>query len=511
MGLPWLGKCAVWCGNGGCMLDELDLKRELTLKEEMLIKEEISQLGDRFSNLQQKLKKAGIPVVIVFEGWGSSGKGSLIGKLLKYLDPRGVAMHSITKPSDDEARKPYMTRFWLRLPGYGEIAIFDRSWYHDWNEAHLKEIERFERQLTDDGYMIFKFFLHISKKEQEKRLSRLEESKTTKWRVTDEDWEQNKHYAKCLRNFETLLEATDYDCAPWHPVSGMDKDEALRDVLDCLVENLEVMVDRAGKKSKEKGGRLLQGKGILPRHMDFAMEEKPKIQEVNLDCTLSEKEYRKRLDKLQDKLLKLSYKLYKKQIPLIICYEGWDAAGKGGNIKRLVSCFDARDYEVHPVAAPDIQEKNHHYLWRFWKNLPKNGHIEVFDRTWYGRVMVERLEGFNSKVEWQRAYNEINEFEEELTDWGAIVIKFWLQIDKDEQLARFTERQNNPAKQWKITDEDWRNREKWDAYEVAVNEMIQYTSTVNAPWHIIESNNKYYARIKAIETVVDAIEKRLGK
>jgi polyphosphate kinase 2 (PPK2 family) len=245
--------------------------------------------------------------------------------------------------------------------------------------------------------------------------------------------------------------------------------------------------------------------------MDFAMEEKPKIQEVNLDCTLSEKEYRKRLDKLQDKLLKLSYKLYKKQIPLIICYEGWDAAGKGGNIKRLVSCFDARDYEVHPVAAPDIQEKNHHYLWRFWKNLPKNGHIEVFDRTWYGRVMVERLEGFNSKVEWQRAYNEINEFEEELTDWGAIVIKFWLQIDKDEQLARFTERQNNPAKQWKITDEDWRNREKWDAYEVAVNEMIQYTSTVNAPWHIIESNNKYYARIKAIETVVDAIEKRLGK
>lgn len=489
------------------MFEEVDLKREVSLDEEMLLKDEIAELGGRLATLQQQLKKAKIPVIIAFEGWGSSGKGSLIGKILKNLDPRGVSMHSITRPSEEEARKPYMYRFWTRIPGYGEIAIFDRSWYHQWNGEHLQEIQRFERQLTDDGYVIFKFFLHITKKEQKKRLENLEESKATAWRVTKDDWKQNKNYDKFLEKYENILQETNFKYAPWNVVSGMDKDVVLRDVLKSVVCQLEKVI----KKVTEKGSKVMQGKGILAKDMDFAMEPKPVLQDINLDCKLSEKEYRKRLDKLQDKLLKLSYKLYKKQIPLVICYEGWDAAGKGGNIKRMVSCFDARDYEVHPVAAPDSQEKNHHYLWRFWKYLPKNGHIELFDRTWYGRVMVERLEGFNTKVEWQRAYNEINEFEEELTNWGAIVVKFWLQIDKDEQLARFTERQNNPAKQWKITDEDWRNREKWDAYEVAVNEMISNTSTQNAPWHIIESNDKYYARIKAIETVVDAIEKRLSK
>ena len=304
-----------------------------------------------------------------------------------------------------------------------------------------------------------------------------------------------------------MLEATNYPYAPWQVISGMDKDAALRDVLRTIVKKLEKLT----KKVLKEGKQVIQGAGIAPDKMQFKLVEKPLIQDVNLDCMLSEKEYRKRLDKLQDKLLKLSYKLYKKKIPLIICYEGWDAAGKGGNIKRMVSCFDARDYEVHPVAAPDSYEKVRHYLWRFQKNLPKTGHIAVFDRTWYGRVMVERLEGFNTETEWKRAYNEINEFEKELTDWGAVIVKFWLQIDKDEQLARFKERENTPSKQWKITDEDWRNREKWDAYEIAVNEMIKYTSTEDAPWHIIESNDKYYARIKAIETVVDAVQAALDK
>jgi len=215
------------------------------------------------------------------------------------------------------------------------------------------------------------------------------------------------------------------------------------------------------------------------------------------------------LEYLQSKLKKLSYKLYKKRIPLILCYEGCDAAGKGGNIKRVVASLDPRDYDVTPIAAPDSREAAHHYLWRFRNNIPKSGHIKIFDRTWYGRVMVERVEGFCSKEEWKRAYNEINEFEKELTDWGAIVVKFWLQIDKEEQLARFTQRQETPEKQWKITDEDWRNREKWDKYEVAVNDMLKYTSTVDAPWTIVESNSKYFARIKTLETIIEAVEKRI--
>lgn len=493
------------------MIDEINLKTEISLAEEGRLKNEISELGEKLGVLQQRIKKTALPVMIVFEGWGSSGKGSLIGKLLKYLDPRGVKMHSITEPSEDDLRKPYMNRFWMRIPGRGEIALFDRSWYHEWmakgDSNHKKEIAVFERQLCDDGYVVFKFFLHISKKEQEKRLRELESSKATSWRVTKADWKQNMHYAKLKEQFDEMLEATSTDGAPWKVVSGMDKDIVLRDVLKTIVERLDMLCAQV-----EKDGRgSVQRRGILPGEFEFKMEPKPRLNEVNLDCMLSEKEYRKKLDKLQDKLLKLSYKLYKKKIPLIICYEGWDAAGKGGNIKRLVSCFDARDYEVHPVAAPDSLEKSRQYLWRFWRNMPKTGHIAVFDRTWYGRVMVERLEGFSTETEWKRSYNEINEFEQELADWGAVIVKFWLQIDKDEQLRRFTERQNTPSKQWKITDEDWRNREKWDAYEVAVNEMIQNTSTQAAPWHIIESNNKYYARIKAIETVVDAVEAKLEK
>lgn len=491
------------------MFEEIELKDDYTLAEESELKRETAKLGDRFEELQQQVKKAGLPVIIVFEGWSASGKGSLIGKLLKFLDPRGVSMYSVTKPTKEEERKPYMNRFWMKIPGRGEIAIFDRSWYHEWMTlqapAHADEIETFERQLTDDGYVIFKFFLHISKKEQSKRLRELESSKATAWRVTKHDWQQNRHYANMKNVYDNMLEQTNYPYSQWQVVSGMDKDAALRDVLKCVVKRLEKLV----KKVEKDGAQAVQGAGISAGSMRFELVPMPRLNEVKLGCMLSEKEYHKKLDKLQDKLRELTYKLYKKKIPLIICYEGWDAAGKGGNIKRMVSCFDARDYDVHPVAAPDSYEKSRHYLWRFQKNLPKTGHIAVFDRTWYGRVMVERIEGFCSQNEWQRAYNEINEFEQELIDWGAIIVKFWLQIDRDEQLARFKERENTPSKQWKITDEDWRNREKWDEYEDAVNEMIKYTSTKDAPWYIIESNDKYYARIKAIETVTEAVQRRL--
>ena len=212
---------------------------------------------------------------------------------------------------------------------------------------------------------------------------------------------------------------------------------------------------------------------------------------------------------MQNRLSHLHNQLYKKKIPVVIVYEGWDAAGKGGNIKRLTAALDPRGYEVIPIASPKPFEKDRHFLWRFWTRLPKTGHIAIFDRSWYGRVMVERLEGFCSENDWQRAYNEINEFEKELADWGAVVIKFWVQIDKDTQLARFTERQNTPGKQWKITDEDWRNREKWDLYEGAVDEMLHKTSTTYPPWYILESTDKRYARIKALKIVIEQLEKAL--
>lgn len=466
------------------------------------LKSEVKRLGERLSVLQQDIKKNDIPVIVLFEGWGAAGKGSFIGKTILNLDPRGSHTFNTTKPTEEEKRKPFMNRFWCDIPQNGEITFFDRGWYFEYSKENNKQIKIFERQLRDNGYLVIKIFLHITKEEQKARLDKLLASKNTAWRVSKKDLKENKNYEKNFKKYDEMLEMTNTEYAPWNVVSSMNKTEAMHDILSIIVENIESRL-----KSKDSD-RI----GIRAESMQHELVDMPKLKDIDLAiCSMEEDEYRKTLKKLQKKLNKLSYKLYKKRIPLIICYEGWDAAGKGGNIKRVASSLDPRDYEVTPIAAPVSYEKNRHFLWRFQKKLPKTGHIVIFDRTWYGRVMVERLEGFCSENAWKRAYNEINEFEAELTDWGAVVVKFWLQIDKDEQLKRFNDRKNTPEKQWKITDEDWRNREKWDKYEVAVNQMIKYTSTKNAPWTIIESNSKYYARIKALETIIAAVEQRLDR
>ena len=466
------------------------------------LKSEVKRLGERLSVLQQDIKKNDIPVIVLFEGWGAAGKGSFIGKTILNLDPRDSHTFNTTKPTEEEKRKPFMNRFWCDIPQNGEITFFDRGWYFEYSKENNKQIKIFERQLRDNGYLVIKIFLHITKEEQKARLDKLLASKNTAWRVSKKDLKENKNYEKNFKKYDEMLEMTNTEYAPWNVVSSMNKTEAMHDILSIIVENIESRL-----KSKDSD-RI----GIRAESMQHELVDMPKLKDIDLAiCSMEEDEYRKTLKKLQKKLNKLSYKLYKKRIPLIICYEGWDAAGKGGNIKRVASSLDPRDYEVTPIAAPVSYEKNRHFLWRFQKKLPKTGHIVIFDRTWYGRVMVERLEGFCSENAWKRAYNEINEFEAELTDWGAVVVKFWLQIDKDEQLKRFNDRKNTPEKQWKITDEDWRNREKWDKYEVAVNQMIKYTSTKNAPWTIIESNSKYYARIKALETIIVAVEQRLDR
>jgi len=486
------------------MLDKVILKNAVTKDETRdAIKPAIKLLGERLSVLQQKLRESKIPVIIVFEGWGASGKGSQIGKMILNLDPRGFEVITTNEPSEEDERFPFLNKFWLKVPQRGEIAIFDKSWYHDYLETKKDNINTFERQLTDDGYLIVKFFLHIDGKEQKNRLDELSAKKNSAWRVNDYDLQQNKHYNKFYKKFDAMLEDTNTDNAPWNAISGMDKNVALYSILGILVKNIEEKLNAKLEVKKAKQT------GIIASKMQFPLMKMPKLADVDLSCTLEEDDYNIQLEYLQNKLQKLSYKLYKKSIPLIICYEGCDAAGKGGNIKRVVESLDPRDYDVSPISAPDSREAAHHYLWRFRNDIPKTGHIKIFDRTWYGRVMVERVEGFCSKEEWKRAYNEINEFEKELTDWGAIVVKFWLQIDKDEQLARFTQRQETPEKQWKITDEDWRNREKWDKYEVAINDMLKYTSTVDVPWTIVESNSKHFARIKTLETIIEAIEMRI--
>ena len=457
---------------------------------------------------QMQIKEHKLPVFVLFEGWGAAGKGSVLGKVILNIDPRFFKVFTMDIPTEEEKRKPFLYRYFVKIPEAGKFCFLDSGWmdeitrdclHEDLSDKEYKKridsVKRFERQLTDNGYLVMKFFFHISQKEQQKRLKGLEEDENTSWRVSENDMWQNMHYEKCLKAYDRYLNDTNVSTSPWYIVDAKSKKWAQLQVLETLVSGIDTAL-----QNRSIAVPLLQNV--------FPMEKMPKLSEISLDKSLTPEEYKKELNELQARLGVLHNELYRRKIPVVIAYEGWDAAGKGGNIKRITGALDPRGYEVQPIASPEPHEKARHYLWRFWNRLPKTGHITIFDRTWYGRVMVERLEGFCSENDWQRAYNEINEFEKELSDWGAILIKFWVQIDKEVQLQRFTDRQNTPEKQWKITEEDWRNREKWDYYETAVNEMMK-TSTTFAPWHVLESNDKKYARIKALKIVIQEIEKKL--
>lgn len=480
---------------------------EIPEKEE--IRERLKTASRKLYELQMRIKEHKLPVLVLFEGWGASGKGSTIGKVIKNIDPRFFKVATMSAPTEEELRRPFLYRYFKQIPESGKFTFLDSGWMEQTckdcldglnGEAYGKRIDsikRFERQLTDNGYLVLKFFMEINKEEQTRRMNALLDSKDTDWRVADFDRWQNEHYKKCRKIFDKYLTDTNTSTAPWYIIDAADKKWAELQILETMVSNIEVAMQNSGHSTP-----LLQNV--------FPLVKMPRLSEIDLEGKeISDEDYKAELKRLQKKLGELHNRLYRKRIPVIITYEGWDAAGKGGNIKRITEALDPRGFEVHPIASPEPHEKSRHYLWRFWTRLPKDGHIAIFDRTWYGRVMVERLEGFCSENDWKRAYNEMNEFEKELSDWGAVIIKFWVQIDKDTQLARFTDRQNNPEKQWKITDEDWRNREKWDAYEGAVNEMLTKTSTAYAPWYILESVDKKYARIKALKIVTGQIEKAL--
>lgn len=460
----------------------------------------------RLSAQQTEIKENRLPVLVLMEGWGASGKGSILGKIIRNIDPRFFKVATMDIPTEEEKRKPFLYRFFVRIPEAGKFMFLDGGWMDEITKdtlsgkldakeyrKRIESVNRFERQLKDNGYLVVKLFFQISRVEQKKRFDLLLEDKNTRWRVSEFDEWQNKHYEKCLDTYESYLCDTNQAGVPWYLIDAKYKKWAELQVLELLTDSIDTAL-----KNHASAAPLLQNR--------FPLKPIPKLSQIPLNKELSEEEYREQLSQCQKRLGELHNILYRKKIPVILAYEGWDAAGKGGNIKRITGALDPRGFEVQPIASPEPHEKARHYLWRFWNRLPKTGHVAIFDRTWYGRVMVERLEGFCSENDWQRAYNEINEFEKELSEWGAVIVKFWVQIDKDTQLARFTDRQNTPEKQWKITDEDWRNREKWDLYEDAVNEMLQKTNTSYAPWVILESNDKKYARIKALKVVIEAIE-----
>lgn len=492
------------------MLEKVDLTKKMSKEE---YKEKMETLELELGHLQRECKEQKIPVMIAFEGYGASGKGLQIGRLIQGLDPRGFEVHAVKKETEEERMHPFMWRFWTKTPERGRIAIYDTSWYRrvqidrfdgkvseEELPADYESIRSFEKQLTDDGMVIVKLFLAIDQKEQKKRFKKLMESKETKWRVSEGDLKRNKEFARYEQMNEEMLRKTDTDYAPWTIIEATDKRYATAKIFTTVIHAMQMALEKVKMPEKAQEERRSGGEREFQESL---------LAKADLSKKLSKKQYKEQLKELQGKMERLHGELYRRRIPVVLGFEGWDAGGKGGAIKRLTEHMDPRGYVVNPTASPNDIEKAHHYLWRFWRAMPKAGHIAIFDRTWYGRVMVERIEGFCTTKEWQRAYKEINDMEQDLVNAGAIVLKFWMQIDKDEQAARFKARQENPEKQWKITDEDWRNREKWDQYEEAVNEMLIRTSTPHAPWVVVEGNCKYYARIKVLETVVHAIEERL--
>ena len=475
--------------------------------EKSAIKAEISALKSRLTIQQRQIKQAKLPVVVLIEGWAAAGKGSLISDIILNIDPRSFNVFSINPPTEEESRHPFLWRYFQKIPEAGQFVFFDSGWYGETVQnrmddalsgkeyrRRIQSINNFERQLSDNGYLVVKFFLHIPKKIQDERFEKLLSSKNTEWRVSKADKRENKHYEEYASAWDELMDKTDTAAAPWHIIDGSERAKWL-EVYRVLTKAIDAAL--AGERP-----------ACAPAEEKFPLLSMPLLCDVFLQQEVEEDDYRSRLKEAQSRLGDLHNRIYRQKIPVILVYEGWDAAGKGGNIKRVAAALDPRGYEVVPIASPDKHELSRHYLWRFWNHIPKTGHIAIFDRSWYGRVMVERIEGLCGDA-WKRAYREMNEFEKELSDWGAVILKFWLHIDKDTQLERFSDRQNTPEKRWKITDEDWRNREKWDRYEVAVNEMLQKTSTAYAPWHIIESTDKKYARLKVLGIVIDALEAAL--
>ncbi len=484
------------------------LEKYTLFEENDSLKEDIENLALRLSELEKAVKEKEIPVIILFEGWSASGKGEVIAKLIKCFDPRSYKVISTYEASENDERRPWLYRFWKNIPEKSRFSILDRSWYRETVFEYMKDnisrsdfdgrindINIFERQLTDDGYVIIKFFLNISQEEQKKRLEKLQSSKLTKWRVNDDDLKSNKWYEHRKKWYKRMIENTDTKNAKWNIIPADNLKQAVFKIYTDTIEILENVCNGDIKKSETVS--------------EVETVTMPKLADIDLSPVFPEEFYKEELKIQQKRLEKLQSKCYIQKLPVIICYEGWDAGGKGGSIKRITNALDPRGYEVIPISAPDRHELARHYLWRFWTKIGKSGHITIFDRTWYGRVMVEKIEKFTPLERCNQAYQEINEFEKQLNEWGAVVIKFWLHIDQNEQLKRFTDRQNTPSKQWKITDEDWRNRDKWDIYESAVDEMIEKTSTTYAPWHIIEANDKRYARIKTLKIINDTIEKAL--
>jgi polyphosphate:AMP phosphotransferase len=353
--------------------------------------------------------------------------------------------------------------------------------------------------------VLVKLWFHLSKKDQRKRFEALAGDKRTRWRVTDDDWSHHAVYDRFRRISERALRRSSTGEGPWQVIDGSDDEHRALSMGRAVLAGLRAATEEAPATPPAKPA--VAPKSLRPK----GSEARTLLSSLDLTATLSEKVYEKRLEQLQGRLNALSRDKRFATRALAVVFEGMDAAGKGGAIRRVTRCLDARMYRVHPVAAPTEEERAQPYLWRFWRHAPPEGQIAIFDRSWYGRVLVERVEGFCDEASWRRAYNEINDFEEQLVENGTVVVKLWLSVSAEEQLQRFKEREATGFKRFKITPEDWRNREKWPRYAEAANEMFERTSTELAPWTLVAANDKRHARVTVLETLCARLEDALKK
>lgn len=455
---------------------------------------------------QRALESSNKSVIIVLAGVNGAGSGEVLRALNKWLDQRYVRTYAFTKRTQEELERPAFWRYWMRLPARGNITIYAGAWYTEAItkfakvkitkrsfERMLRHICQLESGIVNDGSIVLKYWLHLNATQQSERFDHLLANKDTAWRVTKDDIKSKKYHHAFVAGAADAIKASNTDAAPWTVLSGLEP-------ASCAWE--------IGRDIETRLGNALSSEPAKPliAVATPAKQFRDVLAEIDLTQKLSKSKYQKRLPRYQARLAELHRRAIKREISSVVVFEGWDAAGKGGSIRRITYALDPRQYQAIRVAAPTDEELAHHYLWRFWRHIPRAGHTTIYDRSWYGRVLVERVEDFAKPHRWQQAYDEINDFEQALAEHGTVICKFWLHISPDEQLRRFREREAIPHKHHKITEEDYRNRDKWSAYTEAVNEMVARTDTSWAPWNLIAANDKRYTRVKVLETLCEAFE-----
>ncbi|HLV28980.1 MAG TPA: polyphosphate:AMP phosphotransferase [Burkholderiaceae bacterium] len=462
-----------------------------------------------------RLSKADRSLLVVIAGIDGAGKGATINLINEWMDPRHIRTLAFGPPSAEEREYPFLWRYWRHLPAKGSTGIVFGSWYAPLFEVlagknpKRGEVERlaasirdFEALLARDGVQVIKLWYHLSRDAQKKRCTKLAKNPETAWMVRPEDLRVAREYKRLRKAGATMLALTDTPLAPWQVIPSADEDMRAVSTGTAILEALRAAPYRPSADPHPPA---------VPAPASYRYARRPRpLSLVDHSLRLSENEYDDQLAHWRGRLARQVRSKAFDRLPVVLVFEGRDAAGKGSTIRRITHVLDARQFRAVPISAPTSDELARPYLWRFWRELPRPGNITIFDRSWYGRVLVERVEKFAKPHEWRRAYEEINQFERQLGESGILVMKFWLDITKEIQLERFHDRERSPFKSFKITPEDWRNREQWPAYTSAVNEMLDLTNTTCAPWHVIPSDDKRYARVTVLEKLVTAIDGRLS-